>query len=72
MESQVLKQHLKLVDGEAVQMVRDFMVEPEGHMRHPKRFSNSIIMSLGILRTTPPLLQLVDVTISIWIPHSDH
>lgn len=48
LESMVLKQHLKLVDGEAVQMVRDFMVEPEGHMRHPKRFSNSIIMSLGI------------------------
>ncbi|OAA43301.1 Cytochrome P450 [Metarhizium rileyi] len=47
MESVVVKNHLALVDAEAVQMVRDFIEEPASHMRHPKRFSNSIIMSLG-------------------------
>lgn len=47
METMVMQKHLKVVDAEAVQMVRDFMLEPEGHMKHPKRFSNSIIMSLG-------------------------
>jgi cytochrome P450 len=47
MEQMVVKKHVKLVDAEAVQMLRDFIVEPEGHMKHPKRFSNSIIMSLG-------------------------
>jgi cytochrome P450 len=46
MESMVVKQHMPLVNAEAVQMLRDFIVEPEGHMRHPKRFSNSIIVSL--------------------------
>jgi cytochrome P450 len=49
MEQMVIKQHVTLVDAEAVQMLRDFIVEPEGHMKHPKRFSNSIIMSLGEL-----------------------
>jgi hypothetical protein len=47
METMVMKNHLQLVDAEAVQMLHDFVVEPDGHMRHPKRFSNSIIMSLG-------------------------
>lgn len=47
MDSMVVKNHLPVVDAEAVQMVRDFMLEPEGHMVHPKRFSNSIIMSLS-------------------------
>lgn len=47
MEQMVVKQHITVVDAEAVQMLRDFVVEPQGHMRHPKRFSNSIIMSLS-------------------------
>lgn len=47
MEQMVMKHHLALVNAEAIQMLRDFTIEPEGHMRHPKRFSNSIIMSLG-------------------------
>lgn len=36
-ESVVMKQHLSLVNAEAVQMMHDFVVEPDGHMRHPKR-----------------------------------
>lgn len=47
MESMVLKTHLAVVDAEAVQLVRDLIVQPQDHMAHPKRFSNSIIMSLG-------------------------
>ncbi len=47
MESMVNKHHMPLIDGEAVQMVHDLVADPSHHMRHPKRFSNSIIMSLG-------------------------
>lgn len=47
METMVSKQHVNVTNAEAIQMLRDFVVEPEGHMRHPKRFSNSIIMSLS-------------------------
>jgi hypothetical protein len=42
----VINSHTKLVDAEAVQMCRDFMLTPRKHMYHPKRFSNSIVMSL--------------------------
>ena len=43
------REHIKLQDAEAVQMLRDFVVQPEQLMVHPKRFSNSIIMSLSKL-----------------------
>jgi hypothetical protein len=46
MESMVEKEHIVLQNAEAAQMMRDFMLEPEKHMLHPKRYSNSIIMSL--------------------------
>lgn len=46
MESMVEKEHVKLQNAEAVQMMRDFCLQPGLHMLHPKRFSNSIIMSL--------------------------
>jgi hypothetical protein len=41
-----VNEHTKLVDAEAVQMCRDFLVMPGKHMEHPKRFNNSIVMSL--------------------------
>lgn len=47
MENMVTKHHLPLIDAEAVQMVSDLVTDPTHHMKHPKRFSNSIIMSLG-------------------------
>jgi hypothetical protein len=47
MESMVIKQHTKVVDAEAVQMCRDFLIAPEDHMVHPRRYGNSITMSLG-------------------------
>lgn len=43
MKSMIDTEHLCIVDAEAVQLVRDYMLYPEDHMRHPKRFSNSII-----------------------------
>jgi hypothetical protein len=46
MESMAEIEHVVLQNAEAVQMIRDFMLEPEKHMLHPKRYSNSIIMSL--------------------------
>jgi cytochrome P450 family 619 len=46
MESIVEKEHIVLQNAEAVQMIHDYMLYPEKHMRHPKRYSNSIIMSL--------------------------
>ena len=45
-ETMVVNEHTKLVNAEAVQMCRDFLVTPGKHMEHPKRFSNSIVMSL--------------------------
>lgn len=48
-ENRCEKEHITLQNAEAVQMLKDCLVEPEGLMRHPKRFSNSIIMSLGKL-----------------------
>lgn len=44
----VEKEYMPMVDAEAVQMIRDFIVAPEHPMHHPKRFSNSILMSLGM------------------------
>jgi cytochrome P450 len=45
-EGVVEKKHTEVVNAEACQMVYDMMVKPEEHMLHPKRFSNSVIMSL--------------------------
>jgi cytochrome P450 family 619 len=47
MESMVIKEHTKVVDAEAVQMCRDFLIAPGDHMLHPRRYGNSITMSLG-------------------------
>ena len=46
-EARCEKEHVTLQNAEAVQMLRDICVAPELMMSHPKRFSNSIIMSLG-------------------------
>lgn len=47
MESMVEKTHIKVQNAEAVQMLRDFCMRPDQHMLHPRRYSNSITMSLG-------------------------
>ena len=45
-EARCEREHVTLQNAEAVQMLRDFCVEPEQLMNYPKRFSNSIIMTL--------------------------
>ncbi|KAK3616594.1 hypothetical protein LTR56_025864 [Elasticomyces elasticus] len=45
-EKVVEEQHLKIQEAEARQMLRDYLVAPEHHMLHPKRYSNSITMSI--------------------------
>lgn len=45
-EKVVEQQHLKVQEGEARQMIRDYLNEPAQHMLHPKRYSNSITMSI--------------------------
>ena len=47
MEPMCEKQHIHVQHAEATQMIRDFLVDPENHMAHPKRYSNSITNSLG-------------------------
>ena len=69
MESMVEKQHIKLQNAEAVQMMRDFVLRPDQHMLHPKRHSNSIIMSLG--ETFQLLNFCLPFVASIWNPHSN-
>ncbi|KAI7285110.1 cytochrome P450 [Hortaea werneckii] len=46
MEKMVETEHIKVQEAEARQMLKDYLVEPEQHMLHPKRYSNSITMSL--------------------------
>lgn len=47
MEGQCEKEHWKLQEAEASQMLYDFLTKSEDHMLHPKRYSNSITNSLG-------------------------
>jgi cytochrome P450 len=47
-ESLVEREYVNIQNAEAVQMLRDFCICPEEHMLHPKRFSNSIAMSISI------------------------
>lgn len=47
-ESRCNKDHLKLVDAEASQLARDICLDPSNLMLHPGRYSNSIIMTLGM------------------------
>lgn len=65
-EARCAQEHIALVEAEAVQMMHDLMETPKDLMLHPKRFSNSIIMSLVFgIRTpsvsTPHMLELYDV-----------
>jgi len=52
-ETRCEREHITLQNAEAVQMLRDFCVAPESLMQHPKRFSNSIIMTLRKPHFTP-------------------
>lgn len=45
-ENMIEREHLSIVNAEAIQLVRDYMLFPDDHMLHPKRFSNSISNSI--------------------------
>ncbi|KAH7130812.1 putative cytochrome P450 [Dendryphion nanum] len=45
-EGRVERDHVQLIEAEAVQMMHDFMMDPQEMNWHPKRFSNSVAMSL--------------------------
>ena len=47
MEDVCEKQHVQVQEAEAAQLMRDYLLYPEQHMLHPKRYSNSIINSIG-------------------------
>jgi cytochrome P450 len=55
MERVVDDQHLPVQEAEARQMIHDYLLKPEDHMLHPKRFSNSVTMSIvwGVRTPTP-------------------
>ncbi|OXV06661.1 hypothetical protein Egran_05572, partial [Elaphomyces granulatus] len=66
MESMCEKEHIRLLEAEHTQMMRDFLLHPEQHMFHTKRTANSIIMSLLFgIRTqsceTPHMTELYDI-----------
>lgn len=46
MESKCERDHWKIQEAEASQMLYDFLETPENHMLHPKRYANSITNSL--------------------------
>ncbi|KAH8195801.1 hypothetical protein TruAng_010044 [Truncatella angustata] len=46
MEPKCDKEHIHLQNAEATQLMHDFLVDPQNHMKHPKRYSNSITNSL--------------------------
>ena len=46
MEKVVEDQYLRIQEAEARQMIADHLHEPEKHMLHPKRYSNSVTMSI--------------------------
>jgi hypothetical protein len=43
----VEKDYVPVQNAEAVQMLFDFCQRPDQHMLHPKRFSNSVAMSIS-------------------------
>lgn len=47
-ESLCNRQHVKLQQAESVQLLHDMLVDTDNWANHLKRFSNSIIMSLGM------------------------
>lgn len=42
------KEHVHLQHAEGIQMLRDFIVDPENHMQHPRRYSCSVMTSTSM------------------------
>lgn len=64
------KAHVHLQHAEGVQMLRDFIVDPDNHMQHPRRYSCSIMTSTSMLRLSQSLLPrlLIMIVYGVRIP----
>lgn len=80
-ESLCEKRYVKIVNAEGSQMLRDMVTDPENFMQHPRRFSNSIVMSIGtheiilslkIGDEGPVRLIADDLQSSIWYANANH
>lgn len=61
MASVVEKNHMPLIEAETTQMIKDMIDTPAGFMKHPTRFANSFMMSIGELMSAGTIsLQKVD------------
>lgn len=47
MASVVEKHHMPLIEAETIQMIKDMVTTPADFMKHPTRFANSFMMSVG-------------------------
>ena len=69
-EKLVEASHIHVQEAEARQLVRDYMLTPEDHMWHPKRYSNSITMSLvwGVRTPSPQTrhMQRLYALMEVW------
>ncbi|KXJ84916.1 cytochrome P450 [Microdochium bolleyi] len=64
--SQCEKSYIQMIEAEETQMMRDFLVNPQDFMLHPKRTSNSVIISVAYgLRSesysTSHVIELYDI-----------
>lgn len=46
MERRCNEVHIAVQNAEAIELLHDLVVFPDQHMSHPKRYSNSVIMSI--------------------------
>jgi cytochrome P450 len=67
-ESLCNNKHTKIQQAEATQMLHDMMQEPNQWPEHFKRFSNSVIMSIGKLKTSCKLIFSAFRPISLFPP----
>jgi hypothetical protein len=76
MESKVEKEHVKIQNAEATQLAYDFLVDPANMRLHVKRYSHSVIDTLGRTSDFLHMLKTFDdvflINNSIRYPHSQY
>ena len=71
MASVVEKNHMPLIEAETTQMIKDMIETPAGFMKHPTRFANSFMMSIGeLLLGFIRLQNATNYATSIWNSHA--
>lgn len=56
-ETRCAKEHVRLIDAETTQLLRDICQAPNDFMVHPGRLSNSLTMSLGMFNASKLITQ---------------